>query len=113
MDTEILWILMVTNVLNNSSKLIKRLGISQEKFLKYSSYAAKSSLKRVIEGEGKDSGQKKENETPKEVVVSKNSDSPKELQKTVRRKKKASPKKTLDTPLRKPQILYKKNWIGE
>lgn len=110
MDTEILWILMVTNVLNNSSKLIKRLGISQEKFLKYSSYAAKSSLKRVIEGEGKDSGQKKENETPKEVVVSKNSDSPKEVTtpKDGEKKKEGKPKKDIGYTIEKATNIIQK-----
>ena len=53
MDTEILWILMITNILNNYSKLLKKLGLSQNEFLKYSSYAAKSSLKRVTEGDGR------------------------------------------------------------
>ena len=56
MDTEILWVLMITNVLNNSTRLIKELGISQEKFLEYSSYAAKSSLKRVITAGKKEVG---------------------------------------------------------
>ena len=110
MDTEILWILMVTNVLNNSSKLIKRLGISQEEFLKYSSYAAKSSLKRVIEAEGKDSGQKKENETPKEVVASKNSDSPKEVAtpKDGEKKKEGKPKKDIGYTIEKATKIIQK-----
>lgn len=44
MDIDLLWIAMIANVINNLPKIIKTLGISQEKFLRCSSYAAKSSL---------------------------------------------------------------------
>ena len=110
MDTEILWILMVTNILNNSSKLIKRLGISQEKFLKYSSYAAKSSLKRVIEAEGKDSSQEKESETPKEVVTSEKESSQKEVAnpKDSEQKKEGKPKKDVGYTREKATEIIKK-----
>ena len=46
MDTEFLWISMIANIIGHSSELIKKLDISQDEFLRCTSYAAKSSLNR-------------------------------------------------------------------